>query len=131
MASNCISDIFFPTTLLKTRMALREKLISLGRSVICILRKQGFKAPQIKESLSNKNNNNNRIKMVKWAVMLWLQTVCFSAKLGSCAWKWQVKYSKGIFKNCKRTGNSKPNKIVSFSLMFHTVEQLLYFDIVG
>ena len=106
MASNCISDIFFPSTLLKTQMALREKLISLGRSVICISGKQGFKAPQIKESLRNRNNNNNRIKMVKWAVTSWLQTVCFSAKLGNWAWKCQVevqqRYLQKLLKNWKQ-----------------------------
>ena len=44
--------------------------------------------------------------------------------------KW--KYSKDIFKNCERTGNSLvANNILPFSLMFHIAERLLYFSIFG
>ena len=44
--------------------------------------------------------------------------------------KW--KYSKGMFKNRLRNGNSTVmNNILSFSFLFHIAEQLLYFDIFG
>ena len=43
-----------------------------------------------------------------------------------------MKYNKGIFKNCKRTGNSElTNDILLFSLMFYIAEQLQHLHIFG
>ena len=79
MTSNCIYDIIFSFALLKTQMALSENKLVSGRSLNCILRKQGFKMSKLKKV--RKNNNNKKNLVVKWAVILWLQTGYFLAKL--------------------------------------------------
>ena len=71
---------------MKTRMALSEKLVSVP-SLICILRKYGFEISQIKKSEKKIIEKN---QVVKWAVMLLLQTGCVLAKLASLEWKRQV-----------------------------------------
>ena len=49
MASNCIYDIIFSFALLKTQMAVSEKIISFRNSLICILNKPGFEISKIKK----------------------------------------------------------------------------------
>ena len=38
--------------------------------------------------------------VVKWAVMLWLQTGCFLDKLESSAWKRQLEEQQRYVQNC-------------------------------
>ena len=46
-------------------------------------------------------------QVVKWAVMLWLQTGCFFINLSAGHGKGKWKYSKGIFKIVKEMKISK------------------------
>ena len=116
---------------MKTQTALSEKIISSRTfSFFFILRNQGIKISKSQKSM--KNNVRKSIRLSNGPLcygykpaVSWLN---WRAEHGKGKWK----YSKDIFKNCKRTGISLvANNILPFSLTFHKAERLLYFNILG